>query len=360
MTDQLSNFTSLRNIEPGTWAIEGIGGTKLFAHGIGDIRVSRTVNGEKQSGEIKDVLFVPGLSVNLISIACVPENGYNVTFNNDTANVNGKIIMVGTRVVKTLYRLDISTDQLVTKGMAASSNTAPLDIWHERIAHANERIIKKMATGEAVTGMSISPNSKQLNECCHGCNVGKMHKLPFTPSQSKTHRVGELIHSDLVGPMQVASPNGTRYYVLFKDDFSLYKAVYFLKLKSDTSESFKTFSQKIFNQTGNRIETLRSDNGGEYTGQDFKDWMAINGIRQQTSAAYTPQQNGKAERDHRTTVEAARSLIHAKGIPLKLWAEAVNHSVYTLNRTVSEKKNATPFELWHGKKPDISNLRIFG
>jgi hypothetical protein len=148
MTDQLSNFTSLRNIEPGTWAIEGIGGTKLFAHGIGDIRVSRTVNGEKQSGEIKDVLYVPGLSVNLISIACVTENGYNVTFNNDTANVtkDGKIIMVGTRVGKTLYRLDISTDQLVAKGMAASSNTAPLDIWHERLAHANERIIKQKAT----------------------------------------------------------------------------------------------------------------------------------------------------------------------------------------------------------------------
>jgi hypothetical protein len=289
------------------------------------------VNGEKQSGLIKDVLYVPGLSVNLISIACVTENGYTVTFNNDTANVtkDDKIIMVGTRVGKTLYRLDISTDQLVTKGMAASSNTASLDIWHERLAHANERIIKKMVTGEAVTGMSISPNSKQLNEFCHGCNVGKMHKLPFTPSQSKTHRVGELIHSDLVEPMQVPSPNGAIYYVLFKEDFSRSKAVYFLKLKSETSESFKSFSLKIFTETGNKIETLRSDNGGEFTGQDFKDWMAVNGIRQQTSAAYTPEQNGKAERDHRTTVEAARSQIHAKGIPLKLWAETVNHSVYT-------------------------------
>jgi transposase InsO family protein len=156
-----------------------------------------------------------------------------------------------------------------------------------------------------------------------------MHKLPFTPSQSKTHRVGELIHSDLVEPMQVPSPNGAIYYVLFKEDFSRSKAVYFLKLKSETSESFKSFSLKIFTETGNKIETLRSDNGGEFTGQDFKDWMAVNGIRQQTSAAYTPEQNGKAERDHRTTVEAARSQIHAKGIPLKLWAEAVNHSVYT-------------------------------
>lgn len=222
--------------------------------------------------------------------------------------------------------------------MAASSSTTSLDTWYERLRHAYERIIKKMATGEAVTGMSVSPNSKQLNECCHGCNVGKMHKLLFTTSQSKTHRVGELIHSDLVGPMQVASPNGARYYALFKDDSSRCKALYFLKLKSETSECFKTFSLKLFTETGNRIETLRSDNGGEYTGQDFKDWMAVNGIKQQTSAAYTPEQNGKAERDNRTTVEAARSQIHAKGIPLKLWAEAVNHSVYIKQNSIGKEK----------------------
>lgn len=224
----------------------------MFAHGIGGILVIRTVDGGKQSGIINDLLYVPGLSVNLISIACVTENGYRDTFINDTANVtkDGKIIMVGTRVGKTLYRLDISTGQQVTKSMAASSSTASLDTWRERLGHANGRIIKNMAAGEAVTGMFVSPNSKQLNECCHGCNVGKMHKLPFAMSQSKTHRVGELIHSDLVGLMQVASQNGARHYTLFEVDFSRYKAVYFLKLKSETSESFKAFYLKLFTETG--------------------------------------------------------------------------------------------------------------
>jgi hypothetical protein len=189
-----------------------------------------------------------------------------------------------------------------------------------------------------------------------------MHKLPFETSKSITNQVGELIHSDVVGPMQVASPNANeaRYYILLKDDFSRYKTVYFMKQKSEAIDCIKLFTKKIQCETGKKVKILRSDNGGEFTGNELKSWLSEQGIIQQTSAAHTPEQNGKAERDHRTTVEAARSLIHARNLSLNLWAEAVNHSVYTLNRTFSKRRSCTPYELWHGKKPNVANLRIFG
>jgi hypothetical protein len=78
------------------------------------------------------------------------------------------------------------------------------------------------------------------------------------------------------------------------------------------------------------------------------------------SAPHTPEQNGEADWDHRTTVEAARSKIHGTGLPLSLWAETVNHAVNTLNRTLSKQRRMTPYEMWHGTKPDIPHLRIFG
>ena len=53
--------------------------------------------------------------------------------------------------------------------------------------------------------------------------------------------IGELIHSDVVGPMQTASPKGARYYILFKDDYSRNKVVYFLKNKSEAAETFMLF-----------------------------------------------------------------------------------------------------------------------
>jgi hypothetical protein len=88
--------------------------------------------------------------------------------------------------------------------------------------------------------------------------------------------------------------------------------------------------------------------------------LSLIGIQLQTSAPYTPEQNGIAERDHRSTVESARSQIHAKGVTLKLWAEAINYSVYVLNRTISKSETITPYQRLFGKSPDISNLRVFG
>lgn len=77
--------------------------------------------------------------------------------------------------------------------------------------------------------------------------------------------------------------------------------------------------------------------------------------------AYTPEQNGRAERENRTLVEAARTMILAKGLPKKLWAEAINTAAYILNRASKEElKNKSPYEMWHGSRASISHLRVFG
>jgi hypothetical protein len=80
----------------------------------------------------------------------------------------------------------------------------------------------------------------------------------------------------------------------------------------------------------------------------------------QTSAAHTPQQNGVAERDNRTTVEAVRTALHAKQIPLHLWPAAVNYTIYTKNRILRDGFKSTPYEFWYGKKPNVKHLRAFG
>lgn len=88
-------------------------------------------------------------------------------------------------------------------------------------------------------------------------------------------------------------------------------------------------------------------------GKNFADWLTARGINHETSAPYSPEQKGVAERSNRTIMEAARSLLHSKGVPVKLWAEAVNCTVYTLNRVLSRTGNVTPYEHWYGKKPDV-------
>jgi len=81
----------------------------------------------------------------------------------------------------------------------------------------------------------------------------------------------------------------------------------------------------------------------------------------ETTAPYTPEQNGRSERDNRTIVESARSMLHAKQLPTRLWAEAMNTAVYILNRTPTLcTKGGTPYEIWMRKKPSLAHLRIFG
>jgi hypothetical protein len=64
---------------------------------------------------------------------------------------------------------------------------------------------------------------------------------------------------------------------------------------------------------------------------------------------------------NRTIVESARTMLHNKDLPKKLWAEAINTAVYILNRTLVPKgKEVTPFQMWHGKKPNLSLIRTFG
>lgn len=190
--------------------------------------------------------------------------------------------------------------------------------------------------------------------------MGKHHRSSFKRSENRATKAGELVHADVCGPIQETSIGGSRYFVLFKDDFSSYRVVYFLKRKSEVSGCIEKYlhSVKSINST---VSVFRSDNGLEFVNTSITEIFEVNGIRHQRTVPYTPEQNGRAEREMRTIVEAARSMIHSKHIDFGFWAEAVNTAVYVLNRTGSSPvKDKSPYELWFNKKPSVDHLRIFG
>ncbi|GJZ42394.1 ribonuclease H-like domain-containing protein, partial [Tanacetum coccineum] len=77
--------------------------------------------------------------------------------------------------------------------------------------------------------------------------------------------------------------------------------------------------------------------------------------------ARTPQQNGVAERKNRTLIEAARTMLADSKLPTTFWAEAVNTACYVQNRVlVIKPHNKTPYELFLGRKPALSFMRLFG
>ena len=106
---------------------------------------------------------------------------------------------------------------------------------------------------------------------------------------------------------------------------------------------------------------LRSDQGGEYTGDQFEGFLRHQGIKHQCTPAYTPQLNGVSERKNRTILNMARSMLKDKDLPKRFWAEAVQCAVYLLNRCPTRSlKSKTPQEAWTTYKPGVAHLRVFG
>jgi hypothetical protein len=124
---------------------------------------------------------------------------------------------------------------------------------------------------------------------------------------------------------------------------------------------FKDFKAIVEKQSGYKIRTVRSDQGGKYTANDFEAFCTQQDIRHQTTPTYTPQLNGIAERKNQTILDMARSLLKAKKLPKQYWAEAVSCVVYLLNRCPTRSLQAvTPEEAWSGHKPSVTHLRVFG
>lgn len=98
----------------------------------------------------------------------------------------------------------------------------------------------------------------EANCVCEVCQFGQQSQLPF-PTKQATRALEELqlIHTDVCGPMEAISLNGSKYFLLFIDDYSKMCWIYFLKQKSDVFERFVEFKAMVENETWKTIKILR-------------------------------------------------------------------------------------------------------
>lgn len=352
-------FVNLRNLNSEKWIRFG-GGDLLQAAGIGDILVkSEVVGGSSSIVTIQDVLYVPGMTVNLFSVSTALDKGYRLTSDKDEAKIWNKSNQVCATASRdgNLFKMNfkpISDSDHVAETAFLSGSSNQLDVWHHKLAHQNIAHVKKVLSNN-----NINVSGSEL--FCDSCVLGKHKRNTFKQSYSRASNVGELFHADLCGPMETTSIGGAKYFLLFKDDCSSYRFVYFLKCKSEVIDKLISFLNLVKNQTGENVKVLRTDGGGEFVNSEIAKLLSELGIVHQISSAYCPEQNGRAEREMRTVVESARTMLVAKNLGKEFWAEAVNTAVFVLNRTgTSPTEGKTPYELWYGKSFDIKWLQVFG
>ena len=355
----------------------------------------------------KGTLFVPKLRENILSVAKLTDSGYDITFSNTSVIIYDKMehkTITGIRknnvyylypgnlneVLKSEYEplkynfaytheesfhlcnninCEISHNKTNAKDKITAkekrykttrNKIRDINELHRELGHLNFKYIRAMINENPDIGIELN-KSKPESEC-HVCRITKSTADVHPRGHKKAQTAGELIHSDLCGPMRIQTRGGYKYFMTFIDDFSSYCIIRLLTRKSDAKHEFMNAANYFENQFNCTIKRIRHDRGTEYMNTDLHNWCTLKGIKSEPTDGYNPKQNSVAERRNYTYRCMATAMMRTGKMSKKFWGDAILTANYISNRTmhVSNEKHQSPLEMLGKGKPKLSRLATFG
>ncbi|GJZ16078.1 zinc finger, CCHC-type containing protein [Tanacetum coccineum] len=232
----------------------------------------------------------------------------------------------------------------------SSSTVVNSSLWHARLGHVHYKRMLEMSKDELILAIDENPDK------CTTCMLTKITRQPFK-SITRKSVILELIHSDLCNFHATSSLGNKKYVITLIDDASRFYYVYLLHAKYEALDKFRIYKIEVELQQNDLVKTLRIDRGGKY--YDLVYFKSV-GIIHETTAPYTPRQNGVAERKNRALKEMVNSMLSYSGLSEGFWGEAMLTACYLLNRVPNKRNKTTPYELWYKKRPNLAFLRVWG
>jgi hypothetical protein len=181
-----------------------------------------TITFQRESGkpfQLKNVMHVPGLKKNFVSVAMLEDKGYDVVFSSGKAYLRHKatcqVKKIGIRV-KNIYMLEVDGCNAMIGKAEKVVSWDEGELWHRRLGHLHHGALKIMQ--QISTGLPRGTLA-QLDQC-KGCTLGKYVKSTFHETKNLASMILERIHTDVCGPFSVDSTVKRMYYVIFVDDIS--------------------------------------------------------------------------------------------------------------------------------------------
>ena len=303
--------------------------------------------------------YVNTMCRNIISVSCLDNDGFSFIIKNNNCFIFHKDMFYENAYLQDgLYVMNLQKSNNshvynITTKKFKSNDLNSTYLWHCRLGHINEKRISKLHQVGLLNSFDF-----ESYDTCESCLLGKMTKDPFTGHSERANELLDLIHTDVCGPLSSDARGGYKYFITFTDDFSRYGYVYLMRHKSESFEMFKSFQNEVQNQLGKTIKALRFDRGGEYLSQEFDDHLRTCIIISQLTRPGTPQWNGVSERRNQTLLDMVRSMMSPTDLPFTFWGYALETVAFTLNRVPSKAVEKTPYEMWTGKRPSLSFLKI--
>jgi transposase InsO family protein len=250
--------------------------------------------------------------MDLLSVGQITDHNCFVGFDDSSCFVQnrktGDVIGTGRRRKSSprLYILDTfrlpSSPTTTPHVLAASGPTTSFAQWHHRLGHLCGSHLSTLIKSGCLGSTHVESSFH-----CKGCHLGKQIQLPYFTSNSHSAKPFDLIHYDVWGLAPFVSKGGHRYYVIFIDDHSRYTWIYFMKRHSELPSIYKSFTRMVHTQFSATIKKFRSDSGGEFLSDNFRQILTIESTLAQLSCPGAHVQNGVAERKHRHIIECSYS-----------------------------------------------------
>ena len=326
---------------------------------VGTVIMRAKVGNTSSLLTLDEVLYVPEMTQNLLSSVVAYKKGVFTTMVKEGYQLNCRGKIIGMCPYSESIGLFVLDAKVVFNSAMIITTKRSLSDWHATLGHADPSMVKKMAASGSVEGLELVNGGE--NPKCSTCPAGKATRAPHPESsRPKPNQVGDIVDGDLFGPMTKISISKKKYALLLKDRFSSYTHAYSLKTKDETHLALQNFFGTFERESGQRVKVLQVDNGSEFSGAKVKLLCDVEQVGIEFSAPYTPEQNGHAERNNRTMIETARTMLVDSGQDRELWDEALAAAVYVRNRVLRKDRDVTPFEAYFKRRPFVGHLVPFG
>ncbi|XP_044723701.1 reverse transcriptase (RNA-dependent DNA polymerase) domain-containing protein [Hirsutella rhossiliensis] len=368
----------------------GAKGAQFLPMGAGSYDLPVKVCGKDHMLTFQDALCAPDAGVNLVSVTALGKQGCWILGNGEHAAIvkGGQIVLTAT-VANGVYVIDEpnrdinaalaslrtrdpdltfwneATDEIRRHSNLSVVSSDPaalvtsqvqdpnLRIWHERLAHLSERNIKRLQ------GMSTGLRPQSPQDPCEACAIGKIKEGSHRHSIRKGTWPLESLHIDICGPFPDTGYDGSRYWVAILDDYTQYGWTFSVATKDSLFPIFQAFLQKHETPT-RRCLYVRMDLGGENRSTLLDAFCTDKAIEVIYAATEQHQQNGAIEVFHRVLSEKLNPTLIRSGLERKWWPYVLQSITYVRNLSPTAKLPTTPYEAWHGEKPDVTHLRVIG
>jgi len=293
-------FTNLRSIPPRP--ITTANSRVFYAIGSGDLKIDVPNGASTTPITLKDTLYAPDMGLTIVSISRIAAAGFSVAFEGQSCRIkakDGRIVGDIPASPNGLYKVE--------HALTAAAAAEQVDILtvHRRLGHISVDTIRTLVRTNAVTGLHLIDPHPSSPLTCDSCDYAKatrkvIRKETTTP---RAEAFGDEVHSDVWGPSPVNSLGGRKYYITFTDDHTRFTRLALLRTKDEALQAYKTFAAWALTQHGAKIKRLRSDRGGEYTGNIFTEFLNSQGTERRLTTHDTPQHNGVAESLNRRLLE---------------------------------------------------------